>query len=159
MGLVGRVLTVECPCPGTPHKEDTVTFHKVLSLAGGMEAIAAIAATQRAGEVTAIALAVHIFPVYLAHAVESWTFVDDAGDALALDKGDASLPFSVKYQIADAADDLFGEEVTRPLVAMNEKSLPTSPTSASTSRKPRTSASPPKPSAPSLPATSAASGP
>jgi hypothetical protein len=158
MALVGRVLTVECPCSGTPHTEDTINFHRVLSLAGGMAAISAIADTQRAGEVTAIALAVHIFPVYLAHAVASWTFVDDAGEPLPLVNGDVELPFPIKYQIADAADDLFGEEVTRPLVGINAKSSPTTRTNGSTSPKRRTSASHPKPSAPSLPATSAAFG-
>jgi hypothetical protein len=124
-----------------------------------MEAISAIADTQRAGEVTAIALAVHIFPVYLRHAVESWTFVDDAGEPLPLDKGDAALPFSVKYQIADSADDLFGEEVTRPLAMTNGKSSPTTRTSESTSPKRRTSASHRRPSEPSSPATSAVLGP
>lgn len=159
MALVGRVLTVECPCVGTPHASDTVEFRKVLSLAGGMAAISAIADTQRAGEVTAIALAVHIFPVYLEHAVESWSFVNDASEPLPLADGDSALPFSVKYLIADAADDLFGEEVTRPLVGMSGTSSPSTRTSGSTSRRRRTSASHPKPSAPSLPATSAASGP
>jgi hypothetical protein len=157
MALEGRTLTVECPCPGTPHEADTITFHKVLSLAGGIAAVSAIrdGLNARPGAMDGITLAEHLFPVYLAHAVEAWTFTAEDGEPLPLDAGE-TLPFSTKYEIADAADDLFGEEVTRPLVVMTRKSSPHGPTAASTSRTSASGGKRRPRSAPSSPATSAA---
>jgi len=161
MALVGRVLTVECPCAGTPHEADTITFRPVMPLAGGVAGMAAIAAGAQAlgANFSSIQLAEYVFPVYLAHAIEAWTFTGADGAPVPLTDGDAVLPFGVKYAIADAADDLFGEEISRPLVAMISRSYPSGPTASSTSpnrssgrrRRPR--------SAPSSPATSGATGP
>lgn len=151
MALVGRVLTVECPCPGTPHTEDTVTFKSVLGIAGGVAGIAAmVAAVQDLGDkFNNISLAGYVFPVYLAHTVESWTFLDADGKPVPVADGDAVLPFGTKYQIADAADDLFGEEITRPLAEMIRKSSPSGPTPKSTSPNRRSGASRRSRSAPS----------
>lgn len=134
MALEGRILSVECPCPGTPHEADTVQFRAVLPLAGGIAAISAMRRAIVGGKVDNLALAEEVFPIYLAHAVESWTFVDAEGQPLALTAGDANLPFGTKYEIADAADDLFGEEVTRPLLGMIQRSSQGGPTGPSTSR-------------------------
>lgn len=158
MALKGRTLTVECPCPDTPHEAgDTVEFRRVLSLAGGIAAIAAVrdAAVGVTGKLDPFVLAGHLFPVYLAHAVESWTFLDSEGASLALEEADGALPFGTKYLIADAADDLFGDEVTRPLVEMIRKSLPTGPTATSTSRKKSSGRSPRSASGRSSPRSSA----
>jgi hypothetical protein len=135
MTLEGRTLTVACPCPGTPHEIDTIQFRRVLPLAGGIAAIAAMreGAIARSNAIDGLTLAIYLFPVYLAHAVESWTFVDESGAPLPLDAGDAALPFGTKYEIADAADDLFGEEVTRPLAGMIRKSSRSGSTAPSTS--------------------------
>lgn len=156
MALEGRTLTVECPCAGTPHESDTVIFRKVLSLAGGIAAVSAIrdGLNARPGEADGITLAEHLFPVYLAHAVEAWTFTNEDGDPLPLNAGE-TLPFSTKYEITDAADDLFGEEVTRPLVMMTRKSSPLGQTPASTSRTSASGGKRRPRSAPSSPATSA----
>ncbi len=157
MPLVGRVLTVECPCAGTPHKEDTVTFRNVLPLAGGVAGISAMvaAATELGDGMSNLALAGYVFPVYLAHGIESWTFVDVDGEPVPLADGDKVLPFGVKYEIADAADDLFGEEISGPLVRMIERSSgdgrtarKTSPSrSSGASRRPRSVPSSPSASA------------
>ena len=157
MALSGRVLTVECPCAGTPHEADMVTFLAILPLAGGMAGMAAIsaAATAHGGKLTGIALAEYLFPVYLRHAVESWTFLDPIGRPLAVADGDTVLPFNVKYTIADAADDLFGEEIARPLVSMIEQPSPSGPTASSTPPTPISGASPRRRSGRSSPATSA----
>ena len=156
MALVGRTLTVECPCVGTPHEADTVQFRRVLPLAGGMAAIAAMRdsatkAPKGAEVLDPLVLAEYLFPVYLVHAVESWTFVDEQGTPLPLAGADEALPFDTKYDIADAADDLFGEEVTRPLAGMIQRSLRAGRTRRSTSPKKRSGRSPRSPSAPSSP--------
>lgn len=158
MSLEGRTLTVECPCAGTPHEAgDTIVFCNVLPLAAGIAGVRAMrdGIVLRAGQFDGVALAEHLFPVYLAHAIESWTFTDADGEPLPLDQGDAALPFPVKYEIADAADDLFGEEITRPLLAMIQKSSPSGQTAPSTSANRRSGRSRRSPSAPSSPDASA----
>ena len=164
MALVGRVLTVGCPCPGTPHETDTVTYRQVLTLRGGMLAMealgrVAVAAAAEEREVTGVELSVELFPIYLEHAVAAWTFVwDDAPLPVTAD-ADNVLPFDVKYQIADAADDLFGQEITRPLAAMTPKSSRSGRTKRSTSPTRTSGQRRRRPSAPSSPNGSAASGP
>lgn len=135
MAIEGRTLTVECPCPGTPHEVDTVVFWAVMPLAGGVAGISAmIEAVKALGEAfSGIALAGYIFPVYLAHAIYSWTFTDADGAPVPLADGDKVLPFPVKYAIADAADNLFGAEISSPLVQMIAQSSAAGPTASSTS--------------------------
>jgi hypothetical protein len=101
-----------------------VTFRNVLPLAGGVAGIAAMvaAATELGDGFNNIALAGYVFPVYLAHGIDSWTFTDAAGGPVPLADGDKVLPFGIKYEIADAADDLFGGEISGPLVKMIERS-------------------------------------
>jgi hypothetical protein len=160
MALEGRILTVECPCAGTPHQSDKVTFRRVLSLAGGLAAITAMREAARGdGELDQLTLATHVFPVFLAHAIESWTFLGEDGNPLPIPAGDDVLPFGTKYLIADAADDLFGEEVTRPLAGMIRRSLPAGRTGRSTSPKRPSGGSRRSRSAPSSPAASEAMRP
>jgi hypothetical protein len=161
MALSGRVLTVECPCAGTPHEADTVTFRAVLPLAAGVAGMVAIstAATELGGNLTGLRLAEYVFPVYMAHAIEAWTFTGADGEPIPLADGDAVLPFAVKFAIADAADDLFGEEIARPLVAAIGRSSPGGPTASSTPPKPTSGRKRPSRSVPSSPPVSAATGP
>jgi hypothetical protein len=112
------------------------------------------------GAILAIDLGVVLFPVYLAHAIEAWTFVDETGAPVPLGAGaDAVLPFGTKYEIADAADDLFGGEVTAPFAKKKGTSSPSGPTASSTSPKPISGRKRPSRSAPSSPAASADTGP
>ena len=162
MALEGRTLVVECPCPGTPHEHDTVTFSPVLPMAGGLAVISAVRDAMRATdgeEMDNLVLAAHTFPVYLRFAIESWTFTDAAGHLLDRERWDALLPFGVKYAIADAADDLFGEEALSPLVGTTPASSRGGPTATSTSRSRASGSSPRSRSAPSSRAASAASEP
>ena len=161
MALEGRVLTVECPCAGTPHEADTITFRKVLGIRGGSEAVAATvdAVREHGDAINRFTLAERLAPIYLAHAVESWTFVDEGGSTIAVADGDAVLPFTVKYAITDAADTLFGEEVTRPLVEMIRSFSPAGPTETLTSRKRSSGRSPRSPSARSSQSVSAVTEP
>jgi hypothetical protein len=131
-----------------------------MPLAGGVAGIAAMIAGARAlgGTFTSMALAEYVFPVFLAHAIESWTFTDAAGQPVPLADGDKVLPFPVKYEIADAADDLFGEEITRPLARMIERSSAAGLTASSTSRNPDSGAPRRPRSARSSPDASAATG-
>jgi hypothetical protein len=138
-----------------------VTFHAILPMAGGMAGMVAIHAAVAAagGNLTGIRLAEHLFPVYMQRAIESWTFLDPLGRPLAIADGDTVLPFGVKYTIADAADDLFGEEISRPLVAMIDRSSASGPTASSTPPTPISGRKRPSRSAPSSPAASAGTRP
>jgi hypothetical protein len=85
------------------------------------------------GEILALDLGVVLFPVYLAHAIETWTFVDAAGVPVPVGaSADGVLPFGTKYEIADAADDLFGGEVTAPFAKTKRTSSPSGPTGSLT---------------------------
>lgn len=161
MTLTGRVLTVECPCAGTPHTEDTVTFKAVLPLAGGVAGISAMvtAARELGDGFDNIGLAGYLFPVYLAHAIEAWTFTDANGEPVPLADGDKVLPFGVKYEIADAADDLFGGEISDPLVKMIARSSGAGQTEPRTSPKRSSGGSRRPRSVPSSPSVSAVSEP
>lgn len=160
MPLEGRKLTLECPCPGTPHEHDEVIYRAALPLAGGMAALTVIRdIALRGGEVDQLALATVLFPIYLAHAVESWTFTDAEGEPLALADADERLAFGTKFDIANTADDLFGEEVTRPLLETARRSSRAGRTAPSTSRNRSSQPRRRRQSAPSSPATSAVTGP
>lgn len=134
-----------------------MTFRNVLPLAGGVAGISAmVAAANELGDgMNNIALAGYVFPVYLAHGIDSWTFVDANGEPVPLADGDKVLPFGVKYEIADAADDLFGGEISGPLVKMIERSSAVGRTERRTSPKRSSGASPRPRSVPSLPSASA----
>lgn len=166
MTLEGRILTVECPCAGTPHEVDTVTFRSVLPLAAGIEGMAAIGASSEkyGADISGLHMAEFLFPVYLRHCIDSWTFVNGLGKdgeplPLPLEDGDAILPFDMKYRIADAADDLFGEEITRPLLRRIARSSGNGQTAQSTSPKRSTARSRQPRSAPSSRSTSAGTTP
>lgn len=161
MTLDGRNLTVECPCPGTPHGEDMVTFKAVLPLAAGIAAMAALRdSVEKYGtDLNALVLGETLYPIYFAHAIESWTFTKEDGSPLLQAEADAVLPFDVKFAIADAADDIFGEQVARPLVAMIQRLLPAGQTGRLTSPKRDSGSSPRSRSRRSSPAVSAVSEP
>jgi hypothetical protein len=99
-----------------------------------------------------------IGPIYLANAIESWTFTDGEGSPLPIADADIALPFSVKWAITEAADTLFGEDLLDPLLVMLRKFSQDGQTGDSTSQSRPIGRSRRSPSAPSSPASSEASG-
>lgn len=91
---------------------------------------------------------------YVLHGIESWTLVDEHGDAVPVTKATIRerllTHHAVATQVADVADDLYREAVTLPLLLRAVSSSQPGPTDASTSAPNGSSATPrPMPSSPS----------
>ena len=136
-------VTVSCPCPDSPHENDTVTLRPKLGLRGGIVAEQSLLNAQaNIAEVTAI-----IAEVFLRYGVAEWTFTNGTGEPIpvtyeAIDRVLLS-DFALAQPIADRASDLYGESVFGPLArrAAAQKSSRPTPIGGSTSVKRVSSAS------------------
>jgi hypothetical protein len=129
----------DCRCPGAPHPDgDYAYLRPYLLYAGGAEALRAIATAAGDGDVDATRLAAVVTPVYLRHGIVSWNRVDEAGEPVPVtDETIAALRWEDAYEVADRADDLYGEAVLRPLLRRTAKLSPGGPTAGSTSANSR----------------------
>lgn len=149
--------TIPCPCPakgtGDPrHEQDTVTLRDRLDFRSAVTMRKAISLlyTEDPGADMADVLAM-LTEHYILAGVTAWTVVDDKGKPVAVTKT-ALRSFMEEHEdaamvIADAADDLYSEQVLLPLLARardSSTSSPATPTTKSTSAqtdspaKPRT---------------------
>jgi hypothetical protein len=74
---------ITCPCPGSPHAQDTVTLRDRLTFAGGLAVRQRIvdAVTIRLGEGDIVAT---MTEGYILHGIGAWTLVGDDGKPLPL---------------------------------------------------------------------------
>jgi hypothetical protein len=74
---------ITCPCPGSPHAQDTVTLRDRLTFAGGLAVRQRIvdAVTIRLGEDDIVAT---MTEGYILHGIGAWTLVGDDGKPLPL---------------------------------------------------------------------------
>ena len=103
-----------CYCPGTPHETDVVYLRPSLSMAGGMAAQAAI----QDGIGDQILLQELLARVWMRHGVVGWNLVDEEGSPLPIDPAtiDQALPYGKGgFLVANKADDLYAEDILRPL--------------------------------------------
>lgn len=123
----------DCACPGTPHPDgDTVTFRPKLPFEASIEALQ-LMFKDGPGK----AQSGNAWPVYLRHGPVAWNLVDAEGDPLPLDP--ETLDFADQYEIADRADDLYGESVLAPLVRRTRKLSASTRTRAGSPQRPRRS--------------------
>lgn len=125
-----------CRCPQTPHEQDEVYFRPRIGFDGGIAIHGAIQASlDEAPEVRAVRLS-HAF---ITHGAVGWNLVDEQGAAVPFD---VSLLFAeaelrgfadAGYPLAAGAENLYAEEVLRPLVAGMSKPSPDGRTASSTS--------------------------
>ena len=104
-----------CECPGTPHGDgDFVYLAPTLSAPGGMAAQGAISDADNDG----IKLQELLWRVYRDHGIVGWNLLDDNGPVpLTTQNIDRALPFGRGGRaVADAADDLYAEDVLRPFL-------------------------------------------
>ncbi len=149
-------VTITCPCPGTPHPDgDTVTLRERLDFRGALAVRNNIGiARAEAGEDldTADVLAV-LSEGYLLHGITAWTLVGDDGKPVGVSRAAIRERIlertDLAYLLADAADDLYAEQVVLPLVARASMSSPPTPTGPSTSPKRPSSSTRRTPSSPS----------
>ena len=110
----------ECRCPGTPHRDgDWVGLSPDMTVDLGSAVYAAI----RAADGDDIRLQGLMAQAYLQFGIRAWSFVDEDGDPVRVDrtsKGwpdliDKWLPWSSGGNIVtEKGDDLYSEEVLRP---------------------------------------------
>jgi hypothetical protein len=156
-----RVPVGPCQCPGTPHDGqdgrddgDVVFLQPALTLDGGLEVLRALRKTEEGEDL--VSFATRMVPPYLRHGLAAWNFVDERGKPIAVTaEAIRHLKWEMAYTIGDKADDLYGEEALRPLLARMQKPSPpgqkagsTSPNRASRrARQPRSGRSSPASSA------------
>lgn len=147
------MVTVACLCPlkaGKPrHPEgDTIELREHLELRGALTARKMVGIIKSEDpDASAAEILAGMTEAYVLYGVASWSVVDEKDHAVeptrpAIREYLLSKP-SEALKVADAADDLYSEEVLLPLLAMASTSLPPTPTDGSTS--PTTPPSTPEP--------------
>lgn len=131
----------ECLCPGAPHDHDTVWLRAALGPDAGLAAMLVIRESNSDPE----ELEVRLGRVFLRFGIVRWTFVDDTGQVLPVNRDlIAKLPWSAVYPLANKASDLYSQDLLRPLVAAASKSSRNGHTARSTSVRRRSSSTPRK---------------
>ncbi len=121
----------DCACPGTPHAEegDIAYLRPYLDYRGGAAVMAAIGKTEKEPE----RFAELVGPVYIERGVTGWNLLDEEGQPVpctpeALD----ALRWEDAFELAQKADDLYGQQVLSPLVKRMNESSKVGPTNGST---------------------------
>ena len=128
-----------------------VTLHPEVTMPLGIAAMAAIRDSLGEG-IPAVEAA--LSGVYLRFGIASWTFTDAQGrpEPVTPESIARLLPFNGGgLEVAEAADALYGEAVTRPLAARFARLSPPTPTDGSTPPSSPSGPTSPTPSAPSSP--------
>lgn len=151
----------DCTCPGEPHPEgDVVYMRPTLPLAGGLEAehdysqaLAAVIAEagpkpiggwseevrEQMSRDVSERLRRRWLATYVRYGAIGWNFLDDDGDPVPFDVDAILDDYGLAQPVAEKGDELYGETVTRPLVARQATLSQRGRNSDSTSpRKPRT---------------------
>lgn len=119
----------DCACPGTPHPDgDVVYLAPKLSLAGGLAADFDI--RKAAGDGTFLAQLWQV--TFVRYGAIGWNLVDEDGP-VDFDVNALLEDYTLARPVAEAADDLYGEAVMRPLVARLKATSPRGRTNGSTS--------------------------
>lgn len=153
-----------CRCPGTPHTDgDWVELRPSPTIDIGSAIYAAVA---NVGD-DPVQLQVEMTRAYLRFGIAAWSFTDELGAPIPIQPrrpefGDVIsrlLPFGAGgFEVADRADDLYSEEVLRPLMTrLSRMPSPAGRMAGSTSATPRSLPTPAKRSRPSSPADTAGS--
>jgi hypothetical protein len=150
-------VTIDCICPETPHESDTVTLRDRLDFRSASTILKAVQLMGAGDEdVDTAEILALLTENYLIYGIESWTLVDVKRKPVPVGKAairEVLFPSAAAMVVADAADELYSEQVMVPLVARAARLSRPSPTDESTSPKNDDSASP----TPTPPATSSTS--
>lgn len=141
----------DCACPDAPHGEgDVVYVAPTPSLQLGLEAQRDIRESLGSGSM----LAERWLVTFVRYGAMGWNFLDADGEPLPFDVDVLLADYTLASPVAEKCDELYGEAVTRPLLARLRAISQRGRTAGSTSP---TTGSTPKPRRRSSPATSAAS--
>lgn len=126
-----RIIVVACPCPGTPHEQDTITLYDALPTDAG---IACYMSTGLTPGMTIAEITGKWSAILARNGVERWSFVNAEGEALPITMANNDgLPFGVRVAIANTAMERWQEELFRPLPTVTGNSSRPGPTDVSMS--------------------------
>lgn len=129
-----------CPCPGTPHQQESIYLEPELSLPMAAAGMAALSGTVTIADVEA-----QLTEAFLPRAIRSWSFLeyaapDDDGQRAVIpvpvtrENLERLLPFDLGgYELVERVGELYMARFMRPLVARMSTSSPPTSTDASTS--------------------------
>ena len=145
---------IRCVCPptadGSPrHEGDTVTLRDTLGFRE-VTTIRNLAGTLDQEDPLFVAeVLAALSEGYIVFGVASWTLVDDKGKPLPVNRAAIRehllSDVEVAADVADAADELYGERVVLPLLTRASRSSRPTPTASSTARTRRSSEQRPTP--------------
>jgi len=141
-----HVVHVACPCPGTPHPYDVVTLRPVVTNRMGM----ATSTVLRLAAGDEIAMQSELGLVFLRYGIARWTFTDRTGPVEIGEPVDTALverwlPFGQGgFEVLEAANALYGEDVFRPFVRKFSTRSPDGPAPTSTSAPSNSGKTPPR---------------
>lgn len=130
--LAPMVVIAVCPCPGSPHDHDEVYLAPEASMTMGLRANGAVA---KAGGDDGL-LEEYLGRVLIEEGVVGWTFTDDKGEVLPVNRTtiEKTLPWGKGgAELAERANDLYGKDILTPLVKRSLSTSGLGPTNGSTS--------------------------
>ncbi len=148
-------VSIKCICPpkadGKPqHEQDTVTLPDRLPFRQLIAIRHSLAMAMNGPGVTQADLVGALVEIYVVTTPVAWTIVDEAGKPVPLSRDAIEERLLTNYEAAEAvgeaADALYSEVVTLPLLTRASTSSPVTPTPASTSRTTGRGTTRPKPS-------------
>lgn len=130
----------DCACPGSPHPDgDVAQLRPYLDFAGGAEALASITVVDDDGNARladVIEWRLRLGPIFMRRGVVTWNLTDENGDPVAVTPETLeALRFEDAFELADRADDLYGAQITSPLLKKMQNSSPVGRTNGSTPRR------------------------
>ena len=126
-------VVVACPCPGTPHAEDTITLYPTVPVQLGAAAFGMLDEGQAANPSELLG---HLAPLYLHFGIASWTLVDDKGEELPVNRAniDGYVTWATcAWPVVRAANAIYPTELLRPLAPRRSRPSKPGRTPASTS--------------------------
>lgn len=137
----------DCPCPGSPHPVESVILLPSLTLPLASAALAEM----RDADPTVGGQEAALVRAYLPAAILSWSFVEQTPDGKGIrpvpttrENMDRLIPWSRGgLEVAEKADELYSEDLMRPLLVRMSKQSPRGLTDDSTSQTRRSGSQPP----------------
>lgn len=128
-----------CRCSGTPHTDgDEVYLKPEIGLEGGLVAEQQLLDHQGPNtQAEATALTREWALTFVRYGAYGWNLVDAEGEPRPFDIEEVLGSYSIGRTVADAAADLYGDQVMRPLMKALPKALPRGSGTSKTSRTPR----------------------
>lgn len=122
-----------CACPGTPHDRDEVYLLPEIGLEGGL-----VAEQQLIDHSGDASLLTRLWATtFVRYGATGWNLTDEEGDPVPFDVDALLASYEMGRAVADAASDLYTQQVMRPLMKALPNTSPAGRTGRTTSRRQR----------------------